>query len=188
MGRSKAELLFGKETLLARTVRVVGEVVRPLLVVGAAEQEIPLLSEGVRVGRDRQFDRGPMEGVAAGLHAIATDCEAAFVASWDLPFCQRRVLGFLCDSLRPCDAAVVARIGGAPYPLAAVYRAMAAPMLDERIARGELSLRKFLDEISTVFVEEAAIRRVDPDLSSFVNVNTPDEYQAAIARLSEKAE
>ena len=187
MGQPKAGLLMGDESLLARIVRVVGEVVQPIVVVAASEQEIPSLPDAVKIARDRMPERGPMEGIAVGLNAISGACEAAFVASCDLPLLQPPFVRFLCESLRPEDAAVAVRRAGVPQPLAAVYRTTLAPSLDERIARGELSMRHFLAEISTRWLDAEQLRHVDPDLSSFLNVNTPEEYQAALARFHKTA-
>ena len=41
MGRPKAWLPFGPETLLQRVVRLIGEVVNPLVVVAAPDQDVP---------------------------------------------------------------------------------------------------------------------------------------------------
>ncbi|HUR55514.1 MAG TPA: NTP transferase domain-containing protein, partial [Gemmataceae bacterium] len=49
MGRAKAWLPFGGETMLQRVVRVVGEVVSPVVVVAAAGQDVPPLPVGVRI-------------------------------------------------------------------------------------------------------------------------------------------
>ena len=41
MGSSKALLPFGSETMLQRVVRLLGEVVSPMVVVAAVDQELP---------------------------------------------------------------------------------------------------------------------------------------------------
>jgi molybdenum cofactor guanylyltransferase len=46
MGRPKLLLPFGNESMLARTVRLVGEVVSPVVVVAAASQQLPKLPDG----------------------------------------------------------------------------------------------------------------------------------------------
>ena len=77
MGYSKAMLPFGPERMLQRVVRLVGEVVpRENIVVVAAEgQELPPLPEEITVTHDRQAHRGPLEGLACGLAALAEKVE-----------------------------------------------------------------------------------------------------------------
>src|SRR5829696_4122062 len=59
MGRPKAYLPFGNETLLQRTVRVLGEVVDPIVVVAAPDQDVPGLPPSVLVARDDREYLGP---------------------------------------------------------------------------------------------------------------------------------
>src|SRR4051812_22039688 len=88
MGTSKALLPFGPELLLQRVARLLGEVVSPLVVVAAADQELPPLPQNVLVARDEHPERGPLEGLLAGLIAIAPHAEAAYVTSCDAPLLQ----------------------------------------------------------------------------------------------------
>ena len=46
MGRPKAWLPFGGELMLPRIVRILREVVEPVVVVAASDQEVPPLPEG----------------------------------------------------------------------------------------------------------------------------------------------
>jgi len=71
MGRPKAMLPFGPETLLQRVVRLLGQVVDVTVVVAAPGQKLPELPPSVVVAHDRHPDRGPLEGLAVGLQALA---------------------------------------------------------------------------------------------------------------------
>src|SRR5437764_13948831 len=70
MGSPKATLPFGPELMLQRVVRLLGSVVRPIIVVAAPGQELPPLPADVIVARDEREQRGPLEGLAAGLAAV----------------------------------------------------------------------------------------------------------------------
>src|SRR6516164_4029139 len=70
MGRPKAWLPFGEETMLARVVRLLGEAVQPLVVVAAPGQEVAALPPKVAIVRDEEKGRGPLEGLAVGLEAL----------------------------------------------------------------------------------------------------------------------
>ena len=58
MGTSKALLPFGRETMLQRVVRLLNEVVAPIVVVAASDQELPELPADVIVTRDERRDAG----------------------------------------------------------------------------------------------------------------------------------
>ena len=85
MGTSKALLPFGPETMLQRVVRLLGRVVTPIVVVAAADQELPELPADVIVTRDEREGRGPLEGLRAGLKALTDAVDAAYVTSCDVP-------------------------------------------------------------------------------------------------------
>ena len=75
MGSSKALLPFGSETMLQRVVRLLGEVVSPMVVVAAVDQDLPALPRDVIIARDEREARGPLEGLRAGLKALPADVE-----------------------------------------------------------------------------------------------------------------
>src|SRR5947199_10820375 len=78
MGRPKATLPFGPELMLQRVVRLLGSVVQPIVVVAAPGQQLPPLPADIIVVRDEREQRGPLEGLAAGLAAISPHVGAAY--------------------------------------------------------------------------------------------------------------
>src|SRR5262249_37591092 len=88
MGRPKAWLPFGNELMLQRVTRILGTVVKPLVVVAAPQPEVPTLPADVAVVRDAERGRGPLQGLSAGLAALQGKCEAAYLSSCDAPFLQ----------------------------------------------------------------------------------------------------
>ena len=85
MGRPKATLPFGPELMLPRVVRLLAEVVAPIVVVAAADQQLPDLPPDILVTRDERDGRGPLEGLRVGLTALASHVDAAFATSCDVP-------------------------------------------------------------------------------------------------------
>ena len=67
------------------------------------------------------------------------------------------------------------------YPLTAVYRPTLLPQIDARVSVGRLRASDLFDEIDACRVPVEALRNVDPELKSLQNVNTEDEYRAALA-------
>src|SRR5208282_478076 len=119
MGRPKAWLPFAGEIMLPRVVRLLGEVVRPIVVVATPEQDVPLLPDDVRIVRDEVRGRGHLQGLAAGLSALAGAADHAYLTSCDVPFLQpafvRRLVGLLGE-----HHICVPRVGEFHHPLAAV--------------------------------------------------------------------
>jgi molybdenum cofactor guanylyltransferase len=185
MGAAKAWLVFGGETLLQRTVRTVASVAAPVVVVAAVGQEVPPLPEGIAVVRDARSGRGPLQGLAAGLEAVAPYARAAFVSSTDAPFLHPAMIRRLAE-LREEHEAVVPRAGGRLHPLCAMYGIAARDVIAELLAGGNLRLTLLCERLGTLVADEALLLAgaelalADPALRSLWNVNTPEEYAAAL--------
>jgi molybdopterin-guanine dinucleotide biosynthesis protein A len=76
--------------------------------------------------------------------------------------------------------AVIPEVGGMLQPLHAVYRKHCANAIAALEASGEKRLTRSADAINARKVGEQELRALDPELSSFFNVNTPDDYQRAL--------
>ena len=79
-------------------------------------------------------------------------------------------------ALAPADggADAIAPLGPrGPEPLLAIYRPRLLPELERRIARGELRLQALLRDVGALFVPEADLRALDPELRSLTNANFP---------------
>jgi molybdenum cofactor guanylyltransferase len=179
MGRPKLSLPFGEETMLGRVVRIVGEVVSPVVVVAAADQELPPLPPGTIVARDEIERQGPLGGLAAGLAALNGRAEAAYVSACDVPLLKPAFIRALIDALETHEMAVP-RGEEYHYTLAAVYRAMLEPRVRGLIAAGRLRSQLLVQESDARLVDLADLRAVDPELESLQNVNTPADYAAAL--------
>jgi molybdopterin-guanine dinucleotide biosynthesis protein A len=129
-----------------------------------------------------------VQGIAAGLAALAGRAEVAFVSSTDMPFLHpafvRRVLRAAHEG---ADVGLpVAR--GYPQPLAAAYRTALAPVAGKLVEAQRLRPAFLFEECVVTRLDEAALRAdpvlaaLDPGLDSVVNVNEPADYEAARAR------
>lgn len=182
MGCAKAMLPFGPERMLQRMVRLVREAVEPVVVVAARDQELPALPPQVTVVHDRQPDLGPLEGLGAGLAELAGTVGqgAAFVTGCDVPL-------LLPDYVRRLVAlsagyeATVPHVGGFDQPLSAVYRVSVLADIEALLAEGRLRPVYLFDRVRTRRVSEQELAEVDPERRSLANVNTPEEYLAALA-------
>jgi molybdopterin-guanine dinucleotide biosynthesis protein A len=147
--------------------------------VAADGQQLPKLDNRVTVVPDRRPDRGPLEGLAAGLQAIADQADAAFVTSCDAPLLAPRLIARLGELLRDYEG-VVPRHDGMVQPLTALYRASVLAQVEAMLASNELGVHRLLKRIDALVVDANELRDVDPQLLSFRGCNTPDEYQAAL--------
>ena len=180
MGTAKALLPFGDETMLQRVVRLLSSVVSPIVVVAAAGQSLPELPADVIVTRDEQQGRGPLEGLRAGLKALPETIDGAYVTSCDVPLLVPEFARRMIDLLADHDVAVM-EIDGFPHPLSAVYRRSTLPHVEALLAQNRLRPAFLFDAVRTRRVKPEEMALVDPELRTLRNLNTPEDYRAALA-------
>ena len=130
---------------------------------------------GVRVTFDKTPGIGPLMGLYSGLSAMNT--ERALVVAVDLPFVQPALLSFLLSQPLTTDILLVPVVHGVPQVLLAMYPRSVLPLIAEQVRRGRRDLRCLLEVAPVQFIEEAQLLEVDPQLRSFVNINTPEELR-----------
>lgn len=180
MGLPKATLPFGSETMLQRVVRLLGSVVNPIVVVAARGQLLPELPDDVIVARDEREQRGPLEGLRAGLRALPDSVDIAYVTGCDVPLLLPGFVARMIELLGDYDIAGM-EIDGFPYPLSAVYRRDTLPQVESLLAQDKLRTGLLFDAVRTRRVRPEEMTSVDPHLSTLRNLNSREDYLAALS-------
>jgi molybdenum cofactor guanylyltransferase len=137
-----------------------------------ADTYVRYVSSLVRIVVDEIPDNGPLMGIYSGLRVV--EASHAFVCAIDTPLLQPSLLTFLltqcCD-----DTLVVPVVDDRPQVLLALYPRVLLPLIEERLQAGRRDPRSLLDVAAIRYIPEEQLRVVDPDLRSFLNVNTPED-------------
>lgn len=179
MGEQKPALKFGDSTLLGRIVAELSTAFDDIVVVASPRGEVPLRPPSpITLIRDEREYEGPAGALARGLAAAHHD--VAFGCACDLPMLSARVASAMVSMLGGYDA-VIAEVEGSLQPLHAAYRRRCSAAFDAMVARGVKRLRAIAGEVRVRTLSEAEARALDPDLASFANINTPEDYRRALA-------
>lgn len=141
-------------------------------------QEYASLSSVWRIVFDQIPDQGPLMGLASGLQA--TTCSHALVVAVDLPWVQPTLLAWL-SACPLTDELLIPRVQDIPQVLLARYPRAILPTIEACLRAGRRDPRALLDRVPVRFVEEEQLRVADPELRSFINVNTPEDFAKACA-------
>jgi len=180
MGVPKATLPFGPETMLQRVVRLLGTVVSPIVVVAAREQSVPEVPADVKITHDEREQRGPLEGLRAGLKALPDSVDVAYITSCDVPLLEPAFVTRMVELLGDHDIAVM-EIDGFPHPLSAVYRRDTLRHVEALLEQDKLRPVFLFDAVRTRRVRPEEMLSADPQLRTLRNLNTREDYLAALA-------
>jgi molybdopterin-guanine dinucleotide biosynthesis protein A len=182
MGRDKAWLEIDGLPLVERVVqRLAGLAGEVLFSAREPEPYAALcnrLSLPAAVALDRYPDAGPLAGLEAGLAAAAH--ELVFSVATDMPFVNPSLVRHLLSLSDGYDAVVPLTPHGdtlEPEPLHAVYRRTCLPDIRAQLDAGRRRVVSFLPEVRVRYVTPDEMTAFDPDLRSFANINTPEEWE-----------
>jgi len=175
MGRSKAHLLMGLETMMERQIRLLRLLCRSVAVLGPPEE---FRGIGVPVIADAFSGRGPLAGLYTGL--LHTHTEYNLFLSCDLPLITVRFLRYLCERAleNGADATVPESRRHGFHPLCAVYRRRTLWAIRANLLAGQNKVSSFFWRVHRQALTTNEIARAGFSLRVFDNINTPEDYEA----------
>jgi len=200
MGQDKNQLLWRGRTLLQHVVSALEPVCDPLLLVKSqATQSLPTLESSRRLLTicDEFPAAGPLASFYSALRFLSgaevppagSDSHRSwwsgndqpadfklFLAASDMPQLQTDVVVGLLHALADYQAAVPV-VQQSPQPLCAAYHSSCLPVVADQWQRGQRSLRGLLTALRVCWLDADWLRRLDPDLISLHNCNTPEDWQ-----------
>jgi molybdopterin-guanine dinucleotide biosynthesis protein A len=115
---------------------------------------------------------GSLGGLYTGLKRA--DNEYSFCAACDMPFLNPELISYLIEQKDKSDV-VIPKTGKGLEPLHAVYSKRCIEPMKKCIERGDLKIPNFFPEVRVTYCGEEEIKKVDPTLISFMNVNTKED-------------
>ncbi len=186
MGRDKAWLEWEGQPLIEHVLGQLMVLADEVLVSTNDADSYARIEEGwpvpVRLVADQYPGAGPLAGLHAGLTAARN--ELLFAVATDMPFVNRRLAYEVLNQCSGVDAALPRLIVAGqdqpqPEPLFAAYRKTCLPAIEVALTAGRRRAVSFLADVKVRYVNEDVLRRWDPELKSFRNVNTPADWASA---------
>ena len=173
MGSDKALLELGDKPMAGHVVERARQLTDDVLFV--APEIRPYKQFGIPCEVDRHTGVGPLTGLETALLGLRKDC--LLLLACDMPFIQPDVLRILLEAWDPRYQATAFRIDGVLHPMPALYRRDVLFAVDRLLARREYELPKLFSEIRVKEVGEDKLGRLDPELRTFINLNTIEAYR-----------
>ena len=201
MRRDKAWLEIEGLSMIERVIGAASPVVSRLgIIVNAANPRIERYEKLAESHNAKLiFDLHEHLGPLGGIHTALAHCEAdesALILACDLPFITTEFLSFICNlhqtetphspsppphSPLPTPHSITVPLdqSNRPQPLAAIYSQSCKAAVERMIAADELKVDLLYSRLPARRVQFAEFAHLPDAERFFINVNTPEEYQAA---------
>lgn len=198
-GKNKALSKVGGKTILDRTLMSFDTLFQETMVV--TKTPLEYLAWNALIVTDIFTARSPLAGLHAGL--TYTQTPWIFITACDTPFIKTALIMTLLKEIDTKSDVIVPETEKGLQPLCAVYSRQCLQVIEKQLRQEAAATRnaagspkkrvlnqglKILNIYDTVRVKripEQRLRTVDPDLLSFFNVNTPEDFVQAEQILSE---
>jgi molybdopterin-guanine dinucleotide biosynthesis protein A len=174
LGRDKSLLNVCGQPLVARIINTLSTLSDDLVVVASDLEPLDALDLPARLVRDEKQSVGALMGLYTGLKVV--DHTHALVVACDMPFLNLSLLRYMLPLASGYDI-VIPRMNDYLEPLHAVYGKSCLPAIQRLLDQGRRQIIAFFPEVRVRYIEEAEINRFDPQHLSFLNVNTPEDWQ-----------
>jgi len=170
MGQNKALLEVHGQRMIDRTKNLFLEIFDEVLLV--TNSPLDYLDLNLRVVTDLYREKGALGGIFTGL--FHSSHSHAFVAACDMPFLNKNLIRHLV-ALSPGYDIVIPKTDDGFQPLHAIYSQKCLPFMEDLLRQGNLKIIDFFPRVRKRDVPAEEIFPFDPELISFLNINTPED-------------
>ena len=172
-GRNKALIAIEGRTILDRLAELLSSLFKPVIIVTNQPQEYLLREE--MIVTDLLDLRSSLTGIYSGLFHAPTP--QAFVIGGDMPYLKREMVELILENLETGWDVIVPVTAAGYQPLAAIYSRRCLPVMARQLADNRCKVSGFFSGVRVKEIPEACLRRIDPELISFFNINTPSDLE-----------
>ncbi len=168
----KAFIKVRGKKIIERSLSIMKSLFREVFIVTDRPADYVYL--GVPMLGDAYDIRGPMTGILTSL--ICSSNSWIFATACDMPFINEELIRYGV-SQRDGYEAVTPLLDGLTEPLFSFYSKLMITGMEKTLLSGDTGLKDFLNTKRVKYLREKEIRNIDPEISSFINFNTPEDLE-----------
>ncbi|MFH1996682.1 MAG: molybdenum cofactor guanylyltransferase [Candidatus Omnitrophota bacterium] len=179
MGSDKAFLRLGSTTVIEELIGRLKNVFVDIVCIANDREKYEQF--GIPTVADRIPGKGPIGGIYTGL--LVSRTPSVFVFACDAPFVHEGLINSMIRRANEGDI-IVPKWNGRLEPLHAIYSKKCIDPIEYRLRNNELKMSKYVSDSNAVILEKE-LKMFQLGQNPFRNLNTPDDYEAALAESRE---
>ena len=174
-GAQKSDLIVGQSRIIDRLMTVFRTLFTEIIIV--SNQPDTFLEWDALIVTDIYQERSSLTGLHTGL--FYTQTEHAFITACDAPFLNRDLVTLLCGYRDHRTDVIIPKTKLGYEPLCAIYSRRILQPVQNALDRNKLKISGLFGKLTVKEIPESVLRKLDPDLISFYNINTPEDLESA---------
>ncbi|MBW2438814.1 MAG: molybdenum cofactor guanylyltransferase [Deltaproteobacteria bacterium] len=174
-GTEKALLQVGGVRILDRIYDIYSELFEEIILVTNNPQKY--LDWDLLIVSDLFPIRSSLTGIHAGLFYMTNPF--AFISACDTPFLKKEMVETVIGKIEAQIDIVMPETSAGLEPLCAAYSKRCLQPAQHHLEQEKLKIIKTFRKSRIKTVSEKVLRKIDTDLQSFFNINTPDDLKRA---------
>lgn len=186
-GQDKGSIKLAEKPLILHVLDKLASVVDEIVVVVSSEMQerkfAEIIKQKARIIIDKADIQSPLNGALTGFETIQR--EYTLLLACDTPFLYSKILNFLLDMCINKNAVIPRWPNGNIEPLHATYYVeTAAKAAEIALENGKLDMRSMIENMRNIrYISTTVLREFDPKLTTFFNINTPNDLEKAEAMI-----
>ena len=174
-GQPKAFLQLNGRTIVERLYRLFKDLFEEIIIV--TNNPVLFSGFGCLVAADLFPTRASLTGIHTGLFYARHD--HIFVSACDAPFLKKALVETIRDAKHPPAGVSMPATSAGLEPLCAVYAKKCLPRVERHIIQNKMKIQRVFGKKRIREISEQRLRRADPELVSFFNINRPEDMDLA---------
>ena len=174
-GTEKALLRVGGDRILDRIYDIYRELFDEIILVTNTPEKF--LEWDLLIVSDLFPIRSSLTGIHAGLFYMTNPY--AFISACDTPFLKKEMVETVIGRIEAQIDIVMPQTSAGFEPLCAAYSKRCLEAAQNHLEQEKLKVIKAFRKSRIKTISEKVLRKIDPELQSFFNINTPKDLQRA---------
>ncbi len=172
MGQNKAFIQIGGKPIIHRIHSLFQKLFKEVIIVTNQKELFSGLN--AKIYEDLIPNRGAIIGLYTGL--FYSSFQYSFCVACDMPFLNEKVIRYLISNIEDEDVILPKTYDGF-QPLHAIYSKNCQEAIKKILNEGKNKILDFYPLVKVKIIEEDKFKNLDPELKSFININTPEELK-----------
>jgi molybdopterin-guanine dinucleotide biosynthesis protein A len=174
-GTNKAFVRVGKQRILDRLYNNLKPLFEEIILV--TNDPVQYLEWDLNIVTDIFPLRSSLTGIHTGLFYMSTPY--GFFTACDIPFLKKELVETIVAGIESNIDIVIPETAKGLEPLCSVYSKQCLQPIEHQLIKKDLKIQQFFKNLRVKRLSEQILCQADPNLLSFININTPDDLDKA---------